>query len=270
MAASLQLLHLPLELLWTITDELSPHELRALRLVCRKLDQMVFDLVGPKDFAHVKVDLYPTRLQRLDGISKTVHVNRCVKRLTLLTGGYSEEHLRDLETKKIVKNICCENPLSNLEILYMGLTELTPKLLDDLLFWNSGSLRTIHFGGTLLQNGGKWTSVFAGMVGEFPNLQTVKVENLYEFDDPCNGLPLLFPGFVNYPIEPVSETYHNYIKSHYTDRRRLENLENAVQIQINTTSWRSGILGDDVWKVVYSGPDIDQFLLVLVDTAETR
>ncbi|CAF9924995.1 MAG: hypothetical protein HETSPECPRED_005715 [Heterodermia speciosa] len=270
----IHLFDLPLEILYAVTKELNPRELRSLRLVCRALDPIAFDLFGPRDFARIETDLKPTLLRRLDGISKAVHINHCVKHLSIVSSrNLSEDRLPDPETEDIVQAICRGNPLLNLQTLSLGLTGMTPRILRDLLFSSSGSLQTLHLEGTMLEKGGKWTRVFASMIGNFPRLRSVVVDNLYEFGDPCNGTPLGFPGLVEYDIVPGSQEVHRYIRSHYTDKRRLKMLLHPVEIHIIKTDWTKTdwhSLGDCVYKVGYSGADIDEFLDVLVDTADTR
>ena len=271
----IHLFDLPLEILYAVTKELNPHELRSLRLVCRALDPIAFDLFGPRDFARIETDLKPTLLRRLDGISKAVHINRCVKHL-IIVPYYLSSEVRVPDPKMIediVEAICRGSHLLNLKTLSLGLTGMTPRILRELLFSSSGSLQTLHLEGTMLEKGGKWTRVFASMVGNFPRLRNVVVDNLYEFGDPCNGIPLRFPGLVEYDIVPGSEGVHPYIRSNYSDKRRLKALLHPVEIHIIKTDWTKTdwhSLGDCVYKVGYSGADIDEFLDVLVDTADTH
>ena len=255
---SLHLLHLPFELLRACASELSSHDLRSLRLVCRQLDQVAFDLLGPRDFTRITTDLGRISLQRLQDISKAVHVNCCavhvnccVKNLRIV---YEFPSTRVwTTTEKFVEDICWGNTRFNLETLELDYVSMTLKVFRDLLFSSSNSLHTLSIKNTWLI-GGKWTSVFKYMVGKLPHLRNITLNHPFQSEnDDAVWFGCRFSPLTEYPVEPGSESYAY-------NRRISKALLHPIEFH-----YRHGSM--DIDKIVYSGPDVDQFLLILVDIA---
>ena len=262
---SLHLLHLPLEILLASASELSDRDLHSLRLVCRQLNQVAFDLVGPREFNFVNINLRYTGLQRLHGISKAVHINRCVKHLCIVDGRYSDKDTAQyFETEKAVRDICQGDNRLKLQTLELHHVNLTQIALLDLLFSNRDSLHTFDITGSEISNGGKWRRVFADMVGNFPQLRAIKVDFPYEYEN--DKLTIVqFTKLIKYPCPLGSENYSFHTKELSIERRQLDTLLHPIDIK-----YYHRPLKVSVHMVSYSGPDIDQFLLVLADEAQSQ
>ena len=264
----LHLLQLPFEILRAIVKELHIRQQRFLRLVCRQLDQVAFDFVGRRNFAHLLTDLTPTRLQRLYGISRTDHINRCVKNLCIEADWCwdTPEKLQDFfDSEKVVEDIFSGNTKLNFKILELEWTYLTLKVIKDVLFSNHDSLHTLIITGTVMVNGGKWTDVFADMVGNFPHLRDVTIDPPLEYDLEsdtyvCNEYSRL----AEYPVVPGSEKKTRYGHPKI-DKRQIDALLHPIELRYTHNDVRTY-----VHRVSYSGPDMDQFLLILVKAADPQ
>ena len=262
---SLHLLHLPLEILLASASELSDRDLHSLRLVCRQLNQVAFDLVGPREFARVNIDLGRNGLQRLHGISEAIHINRCVKYLCIVDGRYyDKETVQYFETEKVVKDLCQMDNRLKLQTLELHSVNLTLKSVMDLLFSNRDSLHTFHIVGCKIMDGGKWRRVFEDMVGNFPQLRIVRVDCCYEVEN-GNLIRVPLPKLTKYPLVPGSAKYVPPSQKLRIEKRRLNTLLHPIEIK-----YYHRVMELVMHLVSYSGPDIDQFLLVLVDEAQSQ
>lgn len=202
---SLQLLDLPTEILLSVANELSSPELHSLRVVCRQLDQVAFDLVSRKYFAPLEIK--PTRngLQRLYIISKEYRLNRCVQSLRIVDGlNHYEKSERGLWTTIFLEDTRRATTRLELQTLELDAIILTPEMLRAILFASSDSLRTLRIHDTRITDCGRWPSLFADMVGKFPRLRTVTVDHPREFrrHTGCFAFFVDFSKFAEYPVMP--------------------------------------------------------------------
>ena len=267
---SVQLLHLPVEILRAVGDELEEHELRSLRLVCQHLDQVAFSIVGPRHFADVRVESNRKGLQRIYDLSQSVRVGPCVKRLEINWGCRCYEkwtHTR--RTNKILQKMRRAARGLKLESLEFGFVPLTLDMLRVIMLSSRDSLHTLKIQGANMEKGDQWHSVFADMVGKFPRLRTVLLDHLRK-DHSVNVLEndVDFPRLARNPAVPGWKK--DLINEWGTgvDIRQLDGLQNPVQIHHRptyTSESSRAMIQPEVKYVTYSGPDMDQFLLLLAE-----
>ena len=262
----LQLLHLPVEMLRAVANDLENHELRSLRLVCRQVDRLAFDIVGPRNFTDVRMDANRKGLQRLYDMSQAVHVNRCVKRLEIYWGFRSYDRWTlNHRTNKILEDMRRTTTGLKLESLELSCPTLTLDMLRVILLSSRDSLHTLRIQWGRMRDGDRWSSVFADMVGKFPRLRTLALHHLIEghgtseidVDFPRLARSLVVPGWE----EDLADSWGTKI-----DIRRLDGLLHPIEVQYCPPARADDPYTPEVSHVKYSGdsgPDMDQFLLLL-------
>ena len=180
--------------------------------------------------------------------------------------------MEDIPTKKCYNTsrrrrswgICQGDNRLKLQTLELHHANLTLNTVVDLLFSNRNSLHTFHTAGCKIIDGGKWRRVFKDMVGNFPQLRNVRVDSPREYENgELTRVPL--PRLTEYRLVPGSTKYVPPTWKLRMEKRRLDTLQHPIQI-----NYYHRVMKIVMHMVSYSGPDIDQFLLVLADEAQSQ
>ena len=162
-----------------------------------------------------------------------------------------------------MERLTSAHPFSGLQDFSLGSAYVTVEIISKFLLENRDTLHALSFRHVTIEDGGTWATVLEGMKGNLPCLESLSIFWLKEHRSE-EWSRIIFSKLAKNPAVPGSEERKPSNGRLKSDSRLVKSLERPVKL---TYRWLRG--EERVLSASYMGPGMDNFLDVLVETAET-